>query len=89
MFALRAACLRRPLNILQLRQVHGYAADKAPAVTLSSSGATSEDAKPNKWTANSIRTGLIARKRGMTVVWNDQGVRVPVTILQASIGCFY
>ena len=32
-----------------------------------------------KWTPNSIRTGLIAR---ITSMYDDNGVRVPVTILQ-------
>lgn len=35
-----------------------------------------------KWSPNSIRIGLIARKRGMTSMYDDNGVRVPVTVLQ-------
>ena len=35
-----------------------------------------------KWSPNSIRIGLIARKRGMTSMYDDNGVKVPVTVLQ-------
>lgn len=79
---------RRQFTLLSIRRLHasGTLNTVTEDVASSTSSAVSEtvNSEPQKWTADSIRTGLIARKRGMTALWNDQGVRVPVTILQVS-----
>ncbi|KAI0819526.1 mitochondrial 50S ribosomal protein L3 [Trametes gibbosa] len=58
------------------RAFHTTSVSNATAETDSSSSS------PSTWTPTSVRTGLIARKRGMTVMWDNYGVRHPVTVLQ-------
>ncbi|KAJ1662219.1 hypothetical protein IW140_006102 [Coemansia sp. RSA 1813] len=41
-----------------------------------------KELKLGSYTPESQRTGVIARKKGMTGMWDEWGVRVPVTVLQ-------
>jgi large subunit ribosomal protein L3 len=46
------------------------------------SSAFNAQAAPATWRPQSVRTGVIAKKKGMTSVWSESGVRMPVTVLQ-------
>ncbi|KAL1710070.1 translation protein [Schizophyllum commune] len=63
----------------RIRCVHSSAAARAAAAKAE---AAPESSEPRKWTPLSVRTGVIARKKGMTTIFNEHGVACPVTVLQ-------
>lgn len=61
----------------------------AKSTTITRSLATQATPAPTSnselvWSPGTQRTGVLARKHGMTCLWDADGLRVPVTVLQVS-----
>jgi large subunit ribosomal protein L3 len=59
-------------------------ASAVAASTSSVEEASSEASTSQTWTPASRRTGMLAKKLGMTAIYDSAGVRTPVTVLQVS-----
>jgi large subunit ribosomal protein L3 len=53
-----------------------------PAAPAAESSTSAASAIAGKWSPFTQRTGVLAKKRGMTALWDADGRRWPVTVLQ-------
>lgn len=69
--------------------MHSVVAATFHSSTFSAQATPASTTATPQWTVDSVRTGVIAKKKGMTSVWSETGVRMPVTVLQVNILTFH
>lgn len=79
---LAAASLVRPPVLPAARRRQSTSASTLdPAISVAGDVPT----QATSWPPGSRRTGVLARKKGMATLWDDQGLQIPVTVLEASL----
>lgn len=58
------------------------AASQSAAAAVEGQAGSEASTSTSTWTPDSQRTGVLAKKLGMTAIYDSQGMRTPVTVLQ-------